>query len=206
MVAAEKLQKLLVAHNIALVDLERDEEIGDVIALKNASVAEQFIAISIAELYFCNFYKDGRRAMIIGTKIDRDLAAAHIARVVKILRQAARDRSRTQCGRVDRHYATSFMYGAATRIRERCETLVERAKSGTLDDGSGTGNCLPACLSVYERSERRNQAFEETLGLHEIRSRTTYVDNAGYAGGEIAGGKVGLGREFQNNAPKMLGD
>ena len=100
----------------------------------------------------------------------------------------------------------SFMYGAATRIRERCETLVERAKSGTLDDGSGTRNCLPACLSVYERSERRNQAFEETLGLHEIRSRTTYVDNAGYAGGEIAGGKVGLGREFQNNAPKMLGD
>lgn len=209
MVAAEKLQKLLVAHNISLIDLERDEGIDKVCALKSASRAEQAITIFIAKLYFCGCYTVNRRrgAMIVGTETNRELAAAHIARVVKILRRAARDRSRSECGRLDRRFMRSFMYGAAVRIRERCETLIESAKSGTLDDGSGTGNCLPACLNVYEQHERLNQKFmDDKLNLRPVRSRKTYVDNAGYAGGKTAGDKVGLGREFQDKAPKMLGD
>ena len=207
MVAAEKLQKLLAAHNISMVDLERGEGIDKVCALKNANTAEESITISIAELYFCDCYAHGRRAMVVGTEINRGLAAGHIERVVKVLRRAARDRSRSECGRLDRRFMRSFMYGAAMRIKARCETLVESAKSGTLDDGSGTGNCLPACLNVYERHERLNREFMEAeLDLRAVRSRKTYVDNAGYAGGKTAGDKVGLGREFQDNAPKMLGD
>ena len=215
MAAAKMLHTLLVKHNISIetVQGEGETEIGKDGFETKERPWKRRVAASIAKLYFCDFYharsavrKGYSHYYFVGNDINRSFAEHIYKMVIKTIERASRIESRRHYGRENCEFVNSFWSGAAITIGQRCQEMIDNAKSGQMKDEEG--NTLPALISVYENAEIEIEGFYKSIGL-ELTTRTNRLqtyNSAGYNGGVNKGKQVQLQHSVHsNNAPKMIG-
>lgn len=202
-IAMRQLQKTLAKHNLSLMEVEKEEsEIGKELWTYSASgVWSRIILQSICELYFCKmiYSRDRKKQVdtyhIFGSELNRHVALEMGINATKLINKLANERAKyIGNGKIDYKYRVSFRNGAAQRIFERCEELIELAKKGKLQDEDGS--TLPVLASVYEQQLAIvDDYINNTMNVRKTKNRSKNINDSGRQDGIAAGNKVKL----QNN-------
>lgn len=211
MIAMRRLHSLLAKHNISLTELERDEE--EINQDSSGSVVDwpwkRVVFSSIAKLYFCSMYRVPLRKnyadyFIMGTESNRTFALAMAHQAVSLIEREAKKECKAVHGKVVSNFISSFHNGAAQRVYERCDDLIDQAIAGTMEDDEGT--TLPALVSTYLVNQKKIEEFAAGLGLRTKKTRTKARNQEAINRGRKAGDRVGLNRGIHGAAaPKMIG-
>lgn len=211
MVAAKQLHAMLAKHNISIESLNEDEEgIGKEGIMQKCRPWKRIVAMYVAKLYFCEFYTfrygNGKSDyMFVGTEVNRSFAIHIFKMIIITIEKQSRAESRKLYGKENSSFVNSFWTGAKDRIVERCNELMDQAKSGNLEDEEG--DKLPALLSTYESMKIKVEGWmSDNLELKEYKARTRSTNQLGKQKGREAGNRVQLSRALQSNSsPKLLG-
>lgn len=225
--AAEKAQALLLEYNLSRSELEgSNAKLDEGYVINSELVTESVpwrrgLVGAVARLYLCSYFfkhqyhdrpnsrKQGAylrtdEHFIVGTPSNVNVAQMMAKYLMDTVDRLARDAAATQ--HVNRSaYATSFKHGCAIRLWRRIMDRIEDAKRGTVKTESGT--TLPACLDLYERTQKQLSTFiEQNVGkLKVTKSRAKSSSAEGYRAGVAAGDKVGLDGQVGTSHTRRIG-
>lgn len=168
-------------------------------------------SVSIAKLFFCEYYYSQRRGErnsthhFIGRQANAVTAREMSLYVIKSIRNEA-GRRRRETG-ADGPWETAFINGATYAIAQRCHELRRQAEETSREPSTGTSLVL---ASVYASELAANQAWLAARGvtLGKSRSKSRGVkDAAGYHAGRSFGETVNLARQVGKasggNSPRL---
>ena len=192
--------KLLAKYNLDMAQIEGAEEPdrAEITVEFYQSPFTRRMARAIAELFFCKYlyFKGTKSHLFIGSPANSTTAAEMAQYVVK---SVIREGNRTIPIMSER---TSFMYGAADMIMQRCHNMrMEAERASQQEATAGTALVL---ASVYQQEAQKNEDyFAEKYGgqAKTAKSRNfNRMDAGGYAAGAEYGSKINLNRQVGTTA------
>ncbi len=192
-VAMQFAMDLLAKHNLTISQVEGiefDRQVGEYAGNIRLERWTKHVVSAACTLYYTDFFisdrydwKGSRRTIpvFVGTEENVTVTMEVAAWLVNSIR------AQSNLAFKDPHDRRSFRQGAARRILERAEAMVEAEKR----QGISTGTSL---MVVRNSLESANQKYIDKLDLRYTAPRVSYVEREAYAQGLDFGDQVGLER------------
>jgi hypothetical protein len=200
----------LAKYNMTITEAETsgantDEPRGDLV---DESVGHLWVAQvmnSIAQLYFCTYYRILRAPRqqhhFIGRESNAVTAKEIGTYVWQSIRKEAAKQRREQFE--DANFERSFCKGAARRVHERCFQLRQDAERASQEASkpSSTGTAL-VLASVYKREQEANAVvlLQQGIRIRKGRGGSRNTTSAGASAGRAFGDKVSLNRQVSGGS------
>lgn len=211
MAAASKVQALLAQFNLSVADVRQDDTLQSHFTIdtyeKTLSVRwVRYVAVAIANLYFCEYRYNHTREVIVTRKngykrydVHMFIGEEHNIAVARLMFRYiidAGERLMREAQLPTSNKRSSFLMGFAQRIQARVfEMLRQPAKTQTEN--------LPA---LYESTREKVKAFmQQQMGQPGVPARTQLKhDAAAFAKGVDAGDQVSFNKQMEGKSLHLL--
>jgi len=213
--AAEKLQALLLEHEITMAEVEDkgdDEDLS--IVIDKSSVTQSYpwrrpLAKMVAEMYMCDYFYTTRRFLgstvkhdehsFVGAKHRVELAKNMFQYLIDTVDRLAKEGALTVSPSERSPYRTAFRAGAVLRLCRRISQRIEAAKQGNVESVSKPGTNLPAVLDLYEKTKTQLTAYMQKE-FPELKTKSSKLaaelHGRGAMDGRAAGDRIGLDQQI----------
>jgi Protein of unknown function (DUF2786) len=210
--AAEKAQAILAEYNLSMTDVKSTDEKED-LKIDKSIVTDSVpwrrrLGVAVAQMYFCKYFYTFKKEYIpsrpngyVRHDVHSFVGAEHNLVIAKLMFQylnetierLAKDGSMQYPTNERSSYRTSFKAACSLRVARRIHDRIEAAKKGQVKSET-TGTNLPACLDLYEKTNRQlTQFIDQEVGkLKTAKSRVTLTHESAVRDGLAAGDKIGL--------------
>lgn len=187
--------KLMAKHNIDSSTFDREvSKIGEMHLNGKGRPWERLLCQAVGRLYFCGYLYTKRSKTVtthqfIGSEENASVASEIASWLVDAVRREAR-----RAAQGDVPAFNSFCSGAASRINQRVNRIIEEAKRGEITD-EATGKSL-VLASVYDREEAETSEYIQKLNPRMKKLAIRASDGDAYTRGAQYGDSVGLNRQL----------
>lgn len=193
-VAMQFAMDLLAKHNLTLSeiqDIDLDNQTNEYPINLRMEKWITCLLQGVCTLYYTRFYEEvtrdwyGRRKsfpVLVGTRENVDVTIEVMSWLMNSIRLESNYLYR------DPYERRSFRLGAAEKVWDRAEEIIEKEKNNTAH--SGTGNLMV----LRNKLESANERYMDKLNLTQVKRRASYIDPDAYSKGTDFGNEIGLDR------------